>query len=101
MSVDECEKPCECNRFRLDETLAQGSANSGDEKIADCLVSRAEEASKLRIRVIALEAAIMAFCNWAETLPMPVHPSVAGLLRIGRQIASQSDRPETSGGEKP
>jgi hypothetical protein len=48
-------------------------------------------AAEARIR--ELEAAIVKFWDYAKlVLPMPVHPAVGAIMRIGRDLESQSDR---------
>ena len=45
------------------------------------------------IRIRELEAAIVDFWNYAKlVLPMPVHPAVGAIMRIGQELESQSDR---------
>jgi hypothetical protein len=44
-------------------------------------------------RIRELEAAIVKFWDYAKlVLPMPVHPAVGEIMRIGRDLESQSDR---------
>ncbi len=44
-------------------------------------------------RIRELEAAIVKFWDYAKlVLPMPVHPAVGAIMRIGRDLESQSDR---------
>lgn len=41
-------------------------------------------------RIMDCHRAIVKFCDWAEDmLPMPVHPAIAGLMMIGRQLKKE------------
>ncbi len=64
--------------------------------LAACKIARdgwMKASDEAHARIRELEAAIVKFWDYAKlVLPMPVHPAVGAIMRIGRDLESRGDK---------